>query len=151
MYGIDIWLGYTSAQNSAIPVHAPEHKELLIDNVIFDVCNLLNSRSVTQDLGADVLETPSILDYGVPDVSYYSPYSSTDQQIVCKIVEECLERFEPRLLNISVTPIEQDFTCEIGFYFRIKANIVLGKEQIAVVLDSNFSSVNKQFLVTKQE
>lgn len=86
-----------------------------------------------------------------PDVSYYSPYSASDQKIVCRIVEKCLERFEPRLLNVSVTPIEQDADCEIGFYFRIKANIVLGREQVAVVLDSNFSSARKEFLVTKQE
>ncbi len=151
MYGIDIWLGYTSAQNSQTPVQAEEHKELLIDNVIFDVCNLLNSRSTAQNLGESVLETPSILDYGMPDVSYYSPYSAADQQTVCKIVEECLQRFEPRLTNVVVTPIAQEPNGDIGFYFRIKANIVIGREQIAVVLDSNFSLPHKQFLVTKQE
>jgi type VI secretion system lysozyme-like protein len=149
MYGIDIWLGYTAAQNAGLPGPSEEHKELLIDNIIFDICNLLNARSTSGDLGENVLQTASILDYGVPDVSYYSPYSASDQQTVCKIVEECLERFEPRLLNINVSPIEQDPCREIGFYFRIKANIVLGREQIAVVLDSNFSRVNKQFLVTK--
>jgi type VI secretion system lysozyme-like protein len=150
MYGIDIWLGYIAAQNPQIPIQIARHKELLIDNIILDVCNLLNSRSSAQDLNADFLDTPSILDYGVPDVSYYSPYSSSDQETVCKIIAKSLERFEPRLNNMTVSPIEQDLSEEIGFYFRIKANAVLGREQIAVILDSNFSSTTKQFVVTKQ-
>jgi type VI secretion system lysozyme-like protein len=151
MYGVDIWLGYLASQNPQIPIEVDQHKELLIDNIILDVCNLLNSRSSAQNLDSDFLNTASILDYGMPDVSYYSPYSSSDQETVCKIIARSLERFEPRLNNVSVTPIEQDLAQEVGFYFRIKANIVLGREQIAVVLDSNFSSTTKQFVITKQE
>jgi type VI secretion system protein ImpF len=151
MYGVDIWLGYLASQNPQIPIEVDQHKELLIDNIILDVCNLLNSRSSAQNLDSDFLNTASILDYGVPDVSYYSPYSSSDQETVCKIIARSLERFEPRLTNMAVTLVEQDLSKEVGFYFRIKANIVLGREQIAVVLDSNFSSTTKQFAITKQE
>jgi type VI secretion system protein ImpF len=151
MYGVDIWLGYLASQNPQIPIEVDQHKELLIDNIILDVCNLLNSRSSAQNLDSDFLNTASILDYGVPDVSYYSPYSSSDQETVCKIIARSLERFEPRLTNMAVTLVEQDLSKEVGFYFRIKANIVLGREQIAVVLDSNFSSTTKQFVITKQE
>jgi type VI secretion system lysozyme-like protein len=149
MHGIDILLGYVAAQNPQVPIQVEQHKELLVDNVIFDICNLLNSRSNNVQLDSDLLNTPSILDYGIPDVSYYSPYSTKDQEIVAGIIQDCLERFEPRLRNVKVTPIAKDMSAEMGFHFRIKANIILGKEQIAVVLDSNFSSVTKQFLVTK--
>lgn len=87
-----------------------------VKEIIEDVANLLSSRPQGSFFHKD--ET-SILDYGMPELSYYSPYSIEDQRAVAKLIEKSLKAFEPRLSNVVVTPAAS----EDKFHFRIRAKV----------------------------
>jgi type VI secretion system lysozyme-like protein len=92
------------------------NKDASIKEIIEDVANLLSSRP--QGSFFHKGET-SILDYGMPDLSYYSTYAIEDQKTVAKLIEKSLKAFEPRLSNVVVTPTAS----EDKFHFRIQAKV----------------------------
>lgn len=122
MYSIDLLLGY-----------APE--DALLKSIIDDIANLFGTRPQCRFFHKG--ET-SILDYGLPDLSYYSTYSTEDQRSVCKLVAKALERFEPRLSKVLVVPASSD--SDERFHFHITANVALGQEYVTIALDLGSSS-----------
>lgn len=137
MSSINILLGYIASTPN--PQLEDDMRNILIKNIIEDVSNLLN----TKPQNTDLLSYVSILDYGLPDLSYYSPYSTTDQNIVSRLIQNSIEHFEPRLFDIVVTPIVKDDNYGKIFRFQITANAILGSEKIAVILESEINNNTK--------
>lgn len=123
MHSINILLGYASGRSGE------DVKKLILENIVEDISNLLNAKPQGTSFYRNVI---SILDYGIPDLSHYSPYSIEDQRAVGKLVERCLKAFEPRLSNIVVEPSGQGSK----FRLQIKANVAIGQELIALELEA---------------
>lgn len=118
-------------------------KEEIINNLITDIYNLLNTKQARQ---LDFSDNYSfITDYGLPDLSRYSPYSQQDKEKVSRLIASCLANFEPRLKNVTVTSQESD-----SFIFKICATFDLKKEQIPLVLEAQIVG-SSQKIILKQK
>ena len=76
------------------------------------------ARDMTDILGARKVvpqRVPGVLNWGLPDVSGLSPSSRKDREYIAAALRDVLMQFEPRLAQVSVTPLEgrTDFTCII--------------------------------------
>ena len=76
------------------------------------------ARDMTDILGARKVvpqRVPGVLNWGLPDVSGLSPSSRKDREYIANALRDVLMQFEPRLAQVSVTPLEgrTDFTCII--------------------------------------
>jgi type VI secretion system lysozyme-like protein len=123
-------------------------KEQVILDLIKDISNLLNTKlSNTYIKEGDILED-FIINYGLPELSYYSPYSLEDQTIVGNLIKDCLLRFEPRLMDISVSLIPQ--TDNMTFHYKINGVIEFESNLCPLVIDSRISTVSQEILLTQE-
>lgn len=72
----------------------------------------------------------SILGYGLPDLTLYSPASDADTQSVCGIMEEAVRTFEPRLIARTVHVEFQPSDRVDDFLVRFKIHGTLYVEPI---------------------
>jgi type VI secretion system protein ImpF len=92
---------------------------------------LLNTRSwMPEDL--DDLEEvgSSMLVYGVPDFTTLSWKSVSDQKIICRLLEEAVRNFEPRLIarTVRVSPPDEDDDDDAILFVRLRIEGVLNVE-----------------------
>ena len=75
-----------------------------------DVTDILGARKVVPQ------RVPGVLNWGLPDVSGLSPSSQKDREHIAAALRDVLMQFEPRLAQVTVTPMEgrTDFTCIIN-------------------------------------
>lgn len=111
------------------PVHTPlfdrfeSERESGLGELARDVADILGARRALEG------DLPGVLSWGLPDLSGLSPASSRDREHLAEYIAQALERFEPRLERVNVTPTED--TGE--FVFRIDAErIVPEGEPIAL-------------------
>lgn len=120
-------------------------KQILIESLVEDVSNLLNTKPIYV-INDGVLKN-FIINYGLADLSCYSSYSKEDQKKAGEMIKECLSRFEPRLKDIDVVPIQKEDNYGVILYFRITAVINYINEMIPVVLESEVNNLsNKIYL-----
>ena len=111
-----------------------DYQKNIMYMLVRDISNLLNSKPIYAIKEGGLEDF--ILAYGFADLGRYSVYSSEDQEIVGNLIKRCLELFEPRLSNISITPILDQNTYGLIFYFKITATIRLVDEVKEIVLES---------------
>lgn len=71
-----------------------------------DLEDLLNARRPLDTLPDGLAELPaSLANYGLPDLQSLEVRETHDIQRICRLIEECLRRFEPRLRNVTVTAL----------------------------------------------
>lgn len=70
-----------------------------------DLEDLLNARRPLDELpeGFHALEG-SIANYGLPDLQSLEVRETHDLRRLCRLIEDCVRRFEPRLRNVVVVP-----------------------------------------------
>ena len=125
-------------------------KKKYIDALIEDVSDLLNSKPIYTDVGVSLKDF--IINYGMSDLSKYSVYSKNDQIKVGEMLKECLYNFEPRLKNISVTPVIKDDNYGAIFNYRITAMVkFINQEEFSVVLESEVNNSSKRILFRIQK
>ena len=74
---------------------------------------LLNTRSFPEEIGEELEETgSSVFTYGLPDFSSYSTGSLETRARLERALKQALERFEPRLFNVTVTTVEGQQTVD---------------------------------------
>ena len=74
---------------------------------------LLNTRSYPEEIGEELEETgSSVFTYGLPDFSSYSTGSLETRARLERALKQALERFEPRLFNVTVTTVEGQQTVD---------------------------------------
>lgn len=79
-----------------------------------DVADILGARRIFR--GA----LPGVLGWGLPDMSGFTPTSEKDREAIAEMIAAAIERFEPRLENVRVTPMEQS----VDFTFTLEADLV---------------------------
>jgi type VI secretion system protein ImpF len=65
---------------------------------------LLNTHYFGQRSG-DEAKRPTILTFGLPDLSPFSARSRSDHQRVARLIEETIRAFDPRLSSVRVEPM----------------------------------------------
>ena len=83
-------------------------------SLVRDIADILGSRrAVSRNL-------PGVLGWGLPDMQGLSPSSADDRKAVARTIARAIERFEPRLTDIVVTPIDD----AKEFAFVLEASLV---------------------------
>ena len=84
------------------------------ESLAVDLADLLSGRRAfsSRHLG--------VLSWGMPSMTQITSRSMKDRQRVAGFIVETIDRFEPRLEQVRVTPIED----AVDFQFRIEAQLV---------------------------
>ncbi|WPY01669.1 Gene 25-like lysozyme (plasmid) [Candidatus Trichorickettsia mobilis] len=114
-------------------------QENFINSVVADLSNLLNAHPLYSEPPEEKLDM-NIVHYGLPGLHIYSAYSSADQIKVSDLIKLTIERFEPRLHDIKVSPIIPELLTEAVLSFRISAKLSLPRYLIPIVLESRFTT-----------
>jgi type VI secretion system protein ImpF len=109
-----------------------------------DLEDLLNSRRPLDGLPEGLAELPgSLANYGLPDLQSLEVREMHDVQRLCRIIEDCIRRFEPRLQNVVVGPVkdsDEDRTVSRRLRFAIDAILVVDPFREPVHLHSDVDS-----------
>lgn len=92
---------------------------------------LLNTRAWLPEDLEDLPEVAtSVLVYGVPDFTALSWKSAGDRKLICKILEEAVRSFEPRLIprTVRVSPIDEEDDDDAILFVRLRIEGVLNVE-----------------------
>jgi len=97
---------------------------------------LLESRCA---LGSELPDFPhasqSILTYGLPDLSIYAWAHEEGKRSIARMIEQAIQRFEPRLTRVTVTPLTERRDEEFRLVFRIEALLEAHPIQAPVCFD----------------
>ena len=102
-------------------VHTPlfdrfeSDRESGLEELARDVADILGARRAFK------CDLPGVPGWGLPDLSGLSPASSRDRERIAEYVAQAIERFEPRLERVNVTPMEDTG----DFMFRIDAELLV--------------------------
>ncbi len=82
---------------------------------------LLNTRRTPEPAGTEYEEVErSLHNYGLPDLSSLNWQSSRDRQRLCRLLEQALALFEPRLRRAKVIPLEASASAQHVLRFQIE-------------------------------
>ncbi len=88
---------------SEVPLKPAETRASLLLSLRRDLENLLNTRTVAEDLPEELTEVRrSVYSYGLPDITEISANYLHDPQSLAHAIEEAVGFFEPRLRSASV-------------------------------------------------
>ncbi len=98
----------------------------MIDAVRSDLEDLLNTRQSFGDVPDQYRETiRSVLTYGLPDPSGLRASTSGDRARIGALLEELVQRFEPRLRSVRVTLVQGDDEVDRRVRFHIDARLAV--------------------------
>jgi type VI secretion system protein ImpF len=117
-----------------------------------DLRNLLNTRArnLTWDPNRLKMLSKSLADYGLPDFTATSLGSDADSAKFCTLIQEIIERHEPRLKEVKVVPAGEGETMDRTFSFRIEARLDVDQAPEPVVFDSQLKPATNTFEVKEQ-
>lgn len=120
-------------------------------NLRRDLEDLLNARRPLDDLPPGFPELPgSLANYGLPDLQSVEVRETHDLQRLCRLIEDCIRRFEPRLQNVAVTPLVepgQERPLDRRLRFSIEAVLVAEPLREAIQLTSAVDAGSGAILV----
>jgi type VI secretion system protein ImpF len=108
---------------------------------------LLNSRRTGMELKEWMRELKySLFRYGLPDTADFSWTNSGDQDRLTREIEETVEQFEPRLMNISVT-LQAPSASARQLKFTIEALLRLEPAPERILFDTMLEMTNGEYRV----
>ena len=129
------------------PVSRMKSLRQLKNSVKRDLEWLLNSRSVIDDIPADLKELQrSVFVFGIPDFTSANVSSLNDQIRIRRIVLAAIEAFEPNLRDVAVT-VERGREFERSLHFRISANLQVEPDPEPVTFDTTLHPWSVEFTV----
>jgi type VI secretion system protein ImpF len=112
---------------------------------------LLNTRRSIHPLEQDSEQIEkSLMTYGLPDFSAASVKSPTDQLRIVRTLEEAVERFEPRLKNVTVTLLPASDT-QGSLRFRIDGQLQVDPAPEPVTFDTMLQLFSGEYEVKEEE
>jgi type VI secretion system protein ImpF len=120
----------------------------LDESVRRDLENLLNTRwrCLSWPPGLDELEK-SLVNYGIPDFSGASFGDPVSQRDLRKILEQCIQRFEPRLRDVRVSLPERGNRQDRTLRFTIQAELRSGTLTRSVAYETALDPTTSSFHV----
>lgn len=81
----------------------------------------------------------SILGYGLPDLTTFSPSSETDSRQVCTLIEEAVRTFEPRLIarTVRVEFVPSSRVDDFLMHFKIHGTLYVEPIREEVAYDTS--------------
>jgi type VI secretion system protein ImpF len=108
------------------PRTASESVRVLKDSVLRDVEWLLNTRRIAEVAPPELTElNNSVYHYGLVDITSVSAGSPSARRELLRRVEQCLERFEPRLTSVRVTELGAESGAESSRSIRFHIEALL--------------------------
>ncbi|KKO50639.1 lysozyme [Arsukibacterium sp. MJ3] len=108
-----------------------------------DLENLLNTRVQWHVWPESYTElSQSLLNYGLPDFSVMVVDSIEGRQQLCRAVEQCIRRFEPRFVEVEVSLPDEQQTIERVLRLRIQALLYADPEPEHIMFDSEVEPVH---------
>jgi type VI secretion system protein ImpF len=117
--------------------------------LVRDLGNLLNTRHDFTDVVHGYTElSKSLLVYGLPDLTQFSPRNNTDCDKLRRLIEASIRTFEPRLTGISVTmlPAEEK---KGALRFRVDARLRTRPRPTRITFDTVLEAGPNAFKVTE--
>ncbi len=94
-----------------------------LDELARDIADILGARRVFSG------RAPGLLGWGLPGIAGLAPNSEKDREEVATIITTIIERFEPRLERVQVTPIPDT----VEFSFLLEAELIqTGDEMVTL-------------------
>jgi type VI secretion system protein ImpF len=98
--------------------------EQMVASVQRDLEDLLNTRQSLAGLDDDFVETHnSIVGYGLTDLTSLDSLTDRQREDIGRVIEACIQRFEPRLRDIHATLLDQGETKDRNLKFRVDARL----------------------------
>lgn len=147
---LDRLLGAEYDETSTTPSGEPDDvfTQRLIQCIARDLQNLLNTRKQEMSLPEQYTElAPSIVDYGVKDLTTVNARSQKEREEFRLSVQRSIERYEPRLKNVTVDIIENPGEAGLIFHFNIAAVLMIEPTPLALRFDSLLPSDTRMFEV----
>ncbi len=106
---------------SGLTLHRQSNRDEYITSIVKNLANIFNTRSQTP---AEIYDTSklTVLDFGIPDFSHYSPENDDDVALIAKRLKKAIVSFEPRLTDVSID-FEKEMPDEKSLVFRINASL----------------------------
>lgn len=117
--------------------------ETYVAEIQQDLTQLLNTKQVGWDLPDTLQDQPSILTYGLPDLTLFNPDSPEDTETVRKLLEKTIEQFEPRLTHVAVLSQKQPAkVVSTVMSFCIHAHLKVNPQPMPIRFDSVIEPAN---------
>jgi len=111
---------------------------------------LLNSRQIIGEIPPDFRELlSSLATYGLPDFTAFNVKNPSDQNRMRRVVEEAIQLFEPRLMDVIVS-LEPAAAAERSLHFRIDARLRVEPSPEPVVFDTTLHLYNGEYTVQSE-
>jgi type VI secretion system protein ImpF len=126
-----------------------ESLEILKKSLLRDLQWLLNTRQIS-DLPEEhqTLLEDSVYNYGLPDITLLSADSSETPGRLRRIIEETIERFEPRLSDVHVTLAQGQSSTDRKVEFLIEAELRVEPDTERVEFDTVLEVSSGKFQIT---
>jgi type VI secretion system protein ImpF len=113
-----------------------------------DLENLLNTRSRCTAWPPRYTELEnSLVNYGLPDFTSAGFNAASDPEILVEAIRRAIELFEPRLTNVQIRHVQDEYYFNRTFQFRIEATLIINEKKHLVLYDSVLESSTGQFNV----
>lgn len=87
----------------------------------------------------------SLINYGIPDFTAASLNAAEDFGVLIKAIRKAITLFEPRLVDVRVTPVRNDRHYDRTFRFRIEGLLLVEDGRHPVRYDSSMESTTGLF------
>lgn len=112
-------------------------------SVCRDLENLLNTRWRSGEVPSGLTELQaSLVNYGLPDFTGTSMANHDERQDFCRIIQQTIERFEPRFKKVTVEMQRNSEETDRTLRFRIDALLYAEPAPEPIVFDSQMEPVN---------
>ena len=113
---------------------------------------LLNSRRANVSIPEGMTTLgKSLVTYGLPDFSSLSPHDPSERDRLLTVLEQAVQRFEPRLTEVRVicNPDDQNKARSL-IHYRIEAMLRIDPAPEAIVFDTVLELGNRAFVVKRE-
>ena len=130
------------------PLEESSQLKLIQQAIRRDLENLLNTRSRCTAWLSEFTELEnSLVNYGLPDFTASGLNAASDPDILVHAIYRAIELFEPRLTDVKVRHVTDEFYFNRIFQFRIEATLIINEKRHLVLYDSVLESSTGQFNV----
>ena len=110
---------------------------------------LLNTRRIATPASDDYPEVnDSVYHYGMPDITSLSWDAEVVHRRLTRRIEECIQRFEPRLLNVKVSAVEEKDRAHRHLRFAVDAMLRVEPNPQRVTFDTVLEIASSTFRVS---
>lgn len=149
---LDRLIGTDLKWDGTRPKRWEESLAVVQKSLLRDLQWLLNTRQISEPADkAHEFLSRSVFNYGLPDITQLSADSSETPGRLREILEETIERYEPRLSNVHVSLVRKGGSTDRRVQFFIEADLNVEPETERVEFDTILEVSSGKFAVTTHD